>query len=98
MSTSEEYRKAGAKLRDSNPVIASAITANRHLARGFFASLYQQPIAVEFALRGLGFIRQARIPLFYRDHRIGEHTRVRRGRDLIRSMRVDEEFLLSCFP
>jgi GxxExxY protein len=28
---------------------------------------------VEFALRGIAFVRQKPIPLFYRDHQIGEH-------------------------
>jgi GxxExxY protein len=29
--------------------------------------------AVEFAIRGIAFVRQKSIPLFYRDHQIGEH-------------------------
>ena len=30
-------------------------------------------MAVEFALSGIQFIRQHPVPLFYRDHQIGEH-------------------------
>ena len=33
----------------------------------------EQALAVEFALRGIAFVRQKPIPLFYRDHQIGEH-------------------------
>ena len=36
-------------------------------------SVYEQAVAVEFALRGIAFVRQKPIPLFYRDHQIGEH-------------------------
>ena len=30
-------------------------------------------MAVEFALSGIQFVRQYTVPLFYRDHQIGEH-------------------------
>jgi GxxExxY protein len=30
-------------------------------------------LAVEFALTGIQFIRQHPVPLFYRDHQVGEH-------------------------
>ncbi|HEY6069846.1 MAG TPA: GxxExxY protein [Chthoniobacterales bacterium] len=36
-------------------------------------SVYEQELAVEFALQGIAFVRQKPIPLFYRDHQIGEH-------------------------
>jgi GxxExxY protein len=43
------------------------------LGPGFLESVYEQALAVEFALRGIAFVRQKSIPLFYRDHQIGEH-------------------------
>ena len=33
----------------------------------------KEALAVEFALSGIQFIRQQPVPLFYRDHQIGEH-------------------------
>jgi GxxExxY protein len=42
-------------------------------APGFLESIYEQALAIEFALRGVAFIRQKPIPLFYRDHQISEH-------------------------
>jgi GxxExxY protein len=54
---SEESRNAGKQLRDSE-ITESIIAA---------------ALAVEFALRGIAFVRQKSIPLFYRDHQIGEH-------------------------
>ena len=73
---SEESRNPGTLLRDSEitePIIAAAITIHRELGPGFLESVYEQALAVEFALRGIAFVRQQAIPLFYRDHQIGEH-------------------------
>jgi GxxExxY protein len=73
---SQESRNAGKELRDSeitNTIIAPAIAVHRQLGPGFLESIYEQALAVEFALRGIAFIRQHPVPLFYRDHQIGEH-------------------------
>lgn len=73
---SEERRKAGTALRDSEvteSVIAAAISVHRELGPDFLESVYEQALAVEFAIRGIAFVRQQAIPLFYRDHQIGEH-------------------------
>jgi len=70
---SEESRNPGTLLRDSEitePIIAAAITIHRELGPGFLESVYEQALA---ALRGIAFVRQHVIPLFYRDHQIGEH-------------------------
>src|SRR5215475_5434914 len=72
---SEESSQAGT-LRDSEiseSIIAAAIAVHRELGPGFLESLYEQALAVEFAIRGIAFVRQKAIPLFYRDHQIGEH-------------------------
>ena len=73
---SEESRNPGTLLRDSEiteSIIAAAITVHRELGPGFLESVYEQALAVEFAVRGIAFVRQHVIPLFYRDHQIGEH-------------------------
>jgi len=73
---SEESRKAGMLLRDSEiteSIIAAAIAVHRELGPGFLESVYEQALAVEFAIWGTAFVRQKAIPLFYRDHQIGEH-------------------------
>jgi GxxExxY protein len=72
----EESRNAGTLLRDSETtesIIAAAIAVHRELGPGFLESVYEQALAVEFAVRGIAFVRQKPIPLFYRDHQIGEH-------------------------
>jgi GxxExxY protein len=73
---SQESRKTGKELRNSNitdAIIAAAIAVHRELGPGFIESVYEQALAVEFALQGIAFVRQKPIPLFYRDHQIGEH-------------------------
>ena len=72
----KESRKAGKILRDSEitePIIAAAIRVHCELGPGFLESKYEEAPAVEFALSGIQFIRQHPVPLFYRDHQIGEH-------------------------
>src|SRR5213078_4350365 len=72
----KESRKAGKILRDSEitePIIAAAIRVHRELGSGFLESIYEEAPAVEFSLSGIQLIRQHPVPLFYRDHQIGEH-------------------------
>src|SRR6476646_5887405 len=72
----QESRKAGRALRDvqiTEQIIAAAIRVHRSLGPGFLESIYEEALAVEFALSGIQFIRQHPVPLFYRDHQIGEH-------------------------
>jgi len=46
---------------------------HRALGPGFLESIYEEALAVEFALSRIQFIRQYPVPLFYRDHQVGEH-------------------------
>lgn len=72
----QENRKTGKNLRDSEitqQIIAAAIRVHRELGPGFLESIYEEALGVEFALSGIQFIRQHPVPLFYRDHQIGEH-------------------------
>jgi GxxExxY protein len=72
----QESRKAGKELRDretTDRIIAAAIRVHRELGPGFLESVYEQALAVEFALSGIQFVRQKTIPLFYKDHQLGEH-------------------------
>ena len=71
----QESRKTGKSLRDSEitqQIIAAAIRVHRGLGPGFLELIYEEALAVEFALSGLQFVRQYPVPLFYRDHQIGE--------------------------
>ena len=72
----QESRKAGKDLRNrelTDRIIAAAIRVHRDLGPGFLESIYEEALAVEFALSGIAFVRQQQVPLFYKDHQIGEH-------------------------
>ncbi|HXA08906.1 MAG TPA: GxxExxY protein [Chthoniobacterales bacterium] len=72
----QENRKAGKDLRSrgiTQRVIGAAIAVHRDLGPGFLESIYEEALAVEFALEGIEFVRQKPVSLFYKDHQIGEH-------------------------
>ncbi len=72
----QDNRKTGRILRNgeiTEQIIAAAIHVHRELGPGFLESIYEEALAVEFALSGIQFIRQHPVPLFYRDHQVGEH-------------------------
>ncbi len=72
----QESRKDGKNLRNAEitrQIIAAAIRVHRELEPGFLELIYEEALAVEFALSGIQFIRKHSIHLFYRDHQIGEH-------------------------
>jgi GxxExxY protein len=72
----QENRKAGKDLRShavTQRIIGAAIAVHRTLGAGFLEGIYEEALAVEFALNGIAFVRQKPITLFYRDHQIGEH-------------------------
>ena len=72
----QESRKTGKELRSNQVtqrIIGAAIDVHRELGPGFLESVYEEALAVEFALKGIAFVRQKPIALFYRDHQIGEH-------------------------
>jgi len=72
----QESRKTGRDLRSKETtqrIIAAAIRVHRALGPGFLETVYEEALAVEFALSGIQFVRQKPIALFYKDHQIGEH-------------------------
>lgn len=71
----KESRKTGRELRHreiTERIIGAAIAVHKELGPGFLESAYEEALAVEFALSGIQFIRQKPIPLFYKEHHIGE--------------------------
>jgi GxxExxY protein len=54
-------------------IIAAAIRVHKELGPGFLEAMYEEALAIEFAPAGLTFERQKLLPVFYREHLIGEH-------------------------
>ncbi len=54
-------------------IIAAAIRVHKELGPGFLEAMYEEALAIELAAAGLPFERQKLLPVFYREHLIGEH-------------------------
>jgi GxxExxY protein len=54
-------------------IIAAAIRVHRELGPGFLEAMHEEALAIELATAGLMFERQKLLPVFYREHLIGEH-------------------------
>jgi len=64
------------ELRNKNlteRIIAAAIRVHKELGPGFLEGMYEEALAIELAAAGLTFERQKLLPVFYREHLIGEH-------------------------
>jgi GxxExxY protein len=71
-----EARKPGMELGNfelSERVIAAAIRVHKELGPGFLEVMYEEALAIEFQAVGIAFERQKLLPVFYREHLIGEH-------------------------
>lgn len=54
-------------------IIAAAIRVHKELGPGFLEAMYEEALGIEMAATGLAFERQKLLPVFYREHLIGEH-------------------------
>ncbi len=54
-------------------IIAAAIRVHKELGPGFLEAAYEEALAIELAAAGISFERQKLLPIFYREHLIGEH-------------------------
>ena len=52
-------------------VIGGAIEVHRTLGPGFREALYEEALAIEVGLRGIGFVRQALVEVSYKGAQIG---------------------------
>src|SRR6266700_3791013 len=71
-----EIRKPGKELGNTdltNRIIAAAISVHKDLGPGFLEIMYEEALAIELAAAGMAFERQKLLPVFYREHIIGEH-------------------------
>ena len=54
-------------------IISAAIRVHKELGPEFLEAMYEEALAIELTAAGLAFERQKLLPVFYREHLIGEH-------------------------
>jgi GxxExxY protein len=54
-------------------IIAAAIRVHKELGPGFLEAMYEEALAIEMAAARISFERQKLLPVFYREHLVGEH-------------------------
>jgi GxxExxY protein len=71
-----ETRKPGIKLGNTqlaDRIIAAGIHVHKELGPGFLEITYEEALAIELRNARISFERQKLLPIFYREHLIGEH-------------------------
>ena len=71
-----ETRKPGIELGNTeltDRIIAAGIRVHKELGAGFLEIMYEEALAIELTTAGISFERQKLLPVFYREHLIGEH-------------------------
>ena len=73
----QESRKTGKELqrlaKSRSKSLRAAIAVHRNLDRVFWNRFTRKRSRLNLRFSGIQFIRQNPVPLFYRDHQIGEH-------------------------
>jgi GxxExxY protein len=54
-------------------IIGCAIEVHRQLGPGLMEATYEEALCIELRDQEISFIRQAGVPVFYKEHLIGEH-------------------------
>jgi GxxExxY protein len=54
-------------------IIGCAISVHRTLGPGLLESTYEEALCLELADTGLSFVRQIGVPIYYKNHIIGEY-------------------------
>jgi GxxExxY protein len=57
----------------TDQIIGTAIRVHKELGPGFLESMYEEALGIELSAAGIPFERQKLLPIFYREHLIGEH-------------------------
>jgi GxxExxY protein len=52
-------------------IIGCAMKVHTYLGNGFQEVIYQRALAIEFESKGISYVREQEIPIFYYEHQIG---------------------------
>jgi len=55
----------------TNRILGAAIEVHKNLGPGFQEVIYQRALALELKSRGVDFVREAKIPVFYKGEKVG---------------------------
>lgn len=55
---------------ETRKIINACIEVHRELGNGFLEAVYQDALEIEFQEQGIPYRREARIPVFYKGHRL----------------------------
>jgi GxxExxY protein len=58
--------------RTGKQVLDAAFAVHRQLGPGFLEKFYEEALCIELAARGVPFVRQKPIPVYYREHLLGK--------------------------
>src|SRR5687767_3526927 len=75
-------------------IIGAGIEVHKTLGPGFQEMIYQRALVVEFTARGLSFVREALIPVYYKGREIGK----RRADFLVEDCIVEIKALSAFLP
>jgi GxxExxY protein len=53
-------------------ILGAAVEVHRVLGPGFLESVFEEALDIELASRGVSFVRQACLPVSYKDRRVGD--------------------------
>jgi len=53
-------------------IVDAALEVHRAIGPGYLESVYEEALAHELSLRGIGFVRQPAIEIGYKGHRVGQ--------------------------
>jgi GxxExxY protein len=55
----------------THSIIGCAMSVHSALGNGFQEVIYQRALAIEFKDKGISFVREQEIPIFYKEHEVG---------------------------